>query len=255
MALAILFQKDDSVVILDAVQRYGKTRTSKLSSHPIDKSAVITDHISKENPKFEFKGIVSSADFHSPSVTDPELYSKVTDPPEDTELAIFNESGGSLSDLLPSSVAGIFEGNEVEVTTDDFRGYNHIEARNRLNDAWDQSELVTLLDYDYDFSTGRSVDVKEVEDCVITRFEDVEEIETGDSLSANFTIEKIRYAYLKDTQIEGDPEDPDTDDDASSEDQDGGSLDQEGSVDKWWEGSSVQQGIDSVTDIIGGAFK
>ena len=255
MALAMLFE-DDSVVIFDAVTRYNKSLSSSISTHPIDKSASISDHIFKENPVFTFSAVVSSADFHSESVRSPDLLSEYTvssyynNPVNPTTIS---DSGSFLSDLIPSSVAQIFNTPEASIDMDPFRGYSHVIARDRFNQAWENSEIVTLLDYDYDFSTGRSVEIKQIENCLIKNFEDVEDSDTGDSLKVNFTLQKVRFAFIQETEIVEQPDD-DIEDDASSEEDAGdqtgnGQLEVEGQA-PFYEGSPIEDVLGNVSNIL-----
>jgi len=259
MALALLFE-DDSVVILDAVTNYNKNLTSTLSKHPVDKSAVITDHIAKQNPEFTFRAIISSADFHSISTRSPELLEQgnvddVYNTP--VEPATITHNGSLVGGLLPSSIAQILDSPAVTVEMDSFRGYSHVEARNRLQQAWEDSEIITLLDYDYDFSTGRSIDVKNVENCIMLRFEDVEDVDTGDALQANFTFQKARFAYIQEADIEEQP-DEDTEDPASPEEDEGdqsegGALTIEGQL-PFYSGSPLEDGLGAVEGLVGDFF-
>lgn len=259
MALALLFE-DESVIILDAVTQYSKTRNSSISKHPIDKSAVISDHVAKDNPVFSIRAVVSSADFHSPLTRNPELLgdnnieAAFNTPVNETVIT----ANDSLLELLPGSIGNIIgSGNNATVEMDSFRGYSHVTAREKFLDAWDKSELVTILDYDYDFSTGRSIDVKQVENCLIRNFEDIEDVDTGDALNANFTFERIRFAYVQETDIAEQP-DPGTQDPASPEESEGDQSDANGLIvsgqDAWYVDSTLEQALQAVESLVGGFF-
>ncbi len=205
MALALLFP-DDSVLYLDAIPNYSKPHSSQVSSHPIDNSANVTDHISKNNRTFTVQGIVSSADFQRE-------YTRSLDILQEFENQIQSEFNNPvspsniqdnfpLSELLPGFVPqNLFGKNEADFETDEFRGYSHETARDLLNEAWDKGYLLTLLDYDYDTNLGRTVNVRQYENLVITNFNDNENVQTGDSLEFNITFQKVRFALLKEVDI------------------------------------------------------
>lgn len=202
MALAFLFE-DDSVMYIDAVESYSKSYSSNIAKHPIDKSAVITDHVSRDNPTFSLKGIISAADFHITYTRSPELLEENIDPAYNAPVdgAVIS-STASLLDYLPGSVQQFLSStNPTTVTVDPFRGFSHQVARDRLNQAWEKSELIILLDYDHDITTGRSVSVRRVEDCLIQNYTDNEDAQTGDSFEFTITLEKVRFAYLKEVDI------------------------------------------------------
>lgn len=208
MALALLFENNDTMY-LDVVTNYSKSKSSSISNHPIDRSSVITDHVSKSNPNISVRAIVSAADFHNTGTRPSELLDGTEDtPPLDSEYNIPVEgititSPSRLLDFLPDSIQNIFGQSQTSsVTSDPFRGYSHQVARDRLNDAWENSELITILDYDYDVQNGKSVSVRSFENCLITRFEDTEDVGTGDSLTANLTFQKVRFAYLKEVDVQ-----------------------------------------------------
>lgn len=207
--LALLFP-DSSTLFLDVVTNFSKARSSSVSSHPVDASSVIADHVSKQNPNYSIRAIISAADFHT-TYTRPEelLEPEEADAPriDDTynnpvDGAVIT-SPSQLLDYLPSSIQNIVGGQDnSSVTLDPFRGYSHQVARDRLQNAWDNSELITILDYDYDIQNGRSVSVRSVQNCIMKRFEDVEQVQTGDSLVANLSFEQVRFAYLKEVDVQ-----------------------------------------------------
>lgn len=206
MALALLWP-DSTVLYLDAVTNYTKSYNSRISNHPIDSSLnVITDHVSKSNPTLTIRGIVSAADFHSTDQRPQELL-------ESTEFSIDSEYNNpvngveisqrsNLLDFLPGSIQQFLGStNPSTVSLDEFRGYSHESARDKLNKAWENSERLTLLDYNVDTFTGRSVSVRSFSDAIIERFEDNEDVETGDSLQFTLTLKKVRIAFIKEIDV------------------------------------------------------
>lgn len=204
MTIALLFP-DDSVFTFDAVLSYAKSYSSNISSHPIDKSATITDHISKNNPTLTIQGIVSSADFHSPITRSYDFTSDFSNNLQNDSPVepITIQDNYPLESILPGFIQErVFDKKDANIAGVDFRGYLHQSARDRLTEAWEQSYTLTVLDYDYEISLGRSVSVRRYTNVVITNFTDNEDLQTGDSIELTITLEKIRYAFIKEVDIQ-----------------------------------------------------
>ena len=205
MALALLFE-DDSVLFMDAVTNYSKGRSSNISNHPIDSASVISDHVSKNNPVFTIRGLISAADFQTTDQRDPQLL-------DSTEFTIDSEYNNpangaeitqrsNLLDFLPGSIQQFLGStNPSTVSLDQFRGYSHQAARDKIERAWENSERLTLLDYDFDIFTGRSVSVRSFDNLIIERYDDNETVDTGDALEFTLTFRKIRIAYIKEIDV------------------------------------------------------
>lgn len=207
MALAIMFE-DDSVAYMDAVTTYSKTKASSVSTHPVDLSSLVTDHVLKENPIFNFRAIISSADFNTTYTRPVELIEGGEDNPPVSPEHNAPVSGAVISapstllDYLPGSIGQIL-GNTItsDVSVDPFRGFTHEMVRDRFLRAWDNSEILTLVDYDFDISFGRYISARVVENCIMTRFEDTESVESGDALIANISLQQVRFATIKEVDV------------------------------------------------------
>jgi len=202
MALALMFE-DDSVLYLDAVINYNKERSNNITSHPVDASGVVSDHVSKSNPRFVIKGVISSADFHNP-FTRPYEFSDTVDREYNTPVEEAHvESLPSLMDFLPGILGQVVGSSNTDIVTlDEFRGYSHQVARERLEQAWEKAEGITLLDYDFDIRTGRYISTRQYENCYILNYSDKEEVGTGDSLAFDLTLNQVKKAYIKESDIE-----------------------------------------------------
>ena len=261
MALAFLFE-DDSVMYIDSVESYSKSYNSNIANHPIDKSAVVTDHVSRDNPSFSLKGVISAADFHSQVTRSNELMSENVDPAYNNpvEGAVITTTS-SLLDYLPGSVQQFISSTDpTTVSVDPFRGFSHQVARERLNRAWGKAELITLLDYDQDIATGRSVSVRRVENCLIQNYTDNEDVQTGDSFEFTITLSKTRFAYLKEVDIRvtkaevADASAGEEDKgDQTQADSNGGDPDDDGSGGTVFRSlPGVESGIEDINSLIGG---
>lgn len=207
MALALLFP-DSSVMYLDAVVNYGRTASSTIASNPLDNLVNITDHVAKNNLSISIQGVVSSADFQEEYTRSFDLLGEygtriTTNYNSSVSEASITDSGDLLGRILDNSLlSGIFgkqHGSTVEM--DPFRGYSHEIARDRLNKAWDQVEEITLLDYNYDNYSGRTVSIRSYEHCFIENLEDTEDAQTGDAFEFRLTLKQVRFATVQKTNV------------------------------------------------------
>ena len=164
MALALLLQ-DDSVFYIDSVSNYQRTKSSVLTSHPIDSKFTISDHVYSNNTIITIKGVISSADFQVPTERSVDLleeFSSSIDPQfrsETVEAQVRTNDG--ILNMLPDTIRQLiqpFPDNFALMSP--FKGYSHVTAKNILNRVKDNNETITLLDYDYDTYAGRSVDTE-----------------------------------------------------------------------------------------------
>lgn len=202
MALALLLP-NSNVIFLDAVQNYTRSRSSDISTHPIDKSASVSDHISKSPINFTLQATVSSADFNSEFsrtgiLTDYDADLLVNNPARDISI----QGDYPLANILPGFISNtIFDKNAGNIDGDTFRGYTHQDIRDALEECWDKQYNITLLDYDYDIALGRSVSIRVHDNLFITNYTDNEDVQTGDSLEFTISFQKIRFALLKEVDI------------------------------------------------------
>lgn len=205
MAIALMFQ-DSSVLYIDAVPSFLKSKSSTIASNPLDNRTVVADHVSKSNPVFTIKGVISSADFQRASTRSLDLLSEYGSqiPSEfNSEVSEVSIGGDSLLSRLFSNsiIESLFHQDTPDVTMDSFRGYSHELARDKLNSVYEACEPVTILDYDYDFHIGRSVSVRLYDNCLIRDFGDNEDPTTGDSFQFDLTFEQVRFAYLEQVEV------------------------------------------------------
>lgn len=205
MALAILFQ-DTSVLYVDATTSYNKTLASNIANNPLDNSTVVADHVAKSNKTFTIQGVISSADFQ-------ETYTRSLDLLTEYGMqipSVFNSEvnetvvgeGSSISRVFSNSIISSILGQQVpDLHMDSFRGYSHEVARDKFNAAWEASESLTLLDYNYDTYSGRTVSVRAYPNCFIENFNDNEDIQTGDSLEFTLTLKQVRFAFFTKVKV------------------------------------------------------
>lgn len=195
----IILKNDNSdFIYLDVVTKYSKNYSSKLSQHPVDGSGVITDHVTKNNPKISLVGSITGADFN---FSKPQLTSEdrsyigigqlliSTDIAREVEVSNDNNP----TNLFPDVVGQFFSDSLPEVTNlSEGRSESYSEKAlvNVLRSFYENKDKLTL----YEFDLGSVVDT--LEDVFITNLDVSEAFESGDAIKFNITLEKATFSYL-----------------------------------------------------------
>lgn len=202
MSLAIMFE-DDTVVFLDAVKNYGRTKSARLTKHRIDKSGDIADHYAQDNKSFSVRGIVSSADFNVPEARgqlwiDEFSQNALTGTAIEAAEASITSSALFGTGQIESAVSNLLGVSVNGVQMDAFRGQVHELVRDKLNSAINNAQSVTLLDMD---NTNGGYLRREA-DLMITRFSDDLDDQSGDALYFDLTLEQARWALITEVDVE-----------------------------------------------------
>lgn len=212
MSIALKIGDDESEVqgflYLDAVTMYSKSLKGRVSSHPVDSGANIADHFIAENPKFSLRGVVSDVEISG--VSDMvNLEGRV--PMNAISLPATPLIQGQEKSLqyLPSAVRQFFERKEATVGVSDATTPSNIPAvealfrqlmtglsYNQTDRRWrNKMTLTTLYEMNgYNFSNAHT-------DLVITSVEFSEDPDSGDALYLDISLEKVRFATLKSTEL------------------------------------------------------
>lgn len=211
MTIALKIGNEDSQVqgfiYLDAVTRYDKDLSGKVTSFPVDSGANISDHYIANNPKFTIEGVVSDVDITGGSA----LVSLDNQKPLNSRNApttVQITPQQSALQFLPASVKQFFERSNSAVAVDAFtqtnipvvemlfeelmRGTYYNSADNR----WRHKMTPTTL-YEMDganFSNAKT-------DLIITDVAFSEDPDSGDALRISLTLEKVRFVTLEVTEV------------------------------------------------------
>lgn len=211
MTIALKIGNEDSQVqgfiYLDAVTRYDKDLSGKVTSFPVDSGANISDHYISNNPKFTLEGVISDVDITGGSA----LVSIENQKPlnsrgmPNTAQIVGQENA---LQFLPSVVKQFFERSSSSVSVDSFtqtnipivemlfeelmRGTYYNSADNR----WRNKMTPTTL---YEMDGSNFVSAKT--DLIITNVGFSEDPDSGDALKISLTLEKVRFVTLEMTEV------------------------------------------------------
>jgi hypothetical protein len=215
MSLAIKFGDNDDpnqlsgFIYFDVVTKYAKQLSGKVTSHPLDAGANITDHYISENPKFSISGVISSADISgipSQILIDGETPLNVN--PQAGAVVVNDSFTGVLE--FASSIGPQFSNSKPEMVAVD--STQRTEYRDQINALI--TKLMTGLVYNeqekklrnrmtlitlYEF-VGDILNI-ESNDLVMTSCTFEEDPDTGSGLYVAMTLEQVSFVTLQKTEL------------------------------------------------------
>lgn len=212
MTIAITFgemsnpQSLAGAIYFSATTDYSRTFKGKLTEHPIEAGAKITDHFVSDNPVIKVSGIISSVDFSNiPSMIVVEDMQVINNQPPPTPVTVLDK-GGTLRSLIPDVVTqfmpNILESNiqidgvERENKRDEIEsflkelmsGLIYNEERSRWENRMTLSKMFMVDGYNptllYDELVCTSIDIRESAD-------------TGDELNLSMVFEQPKFVTLE----------------------------------------------------------
>jgi len=199
-------------VYFDAVSLYTRNFRGQVTKHPVDGGGRITDHFIKENPIYNISAVISGVDVSGENLlisdTDglvPFNYDPVI------QQASVGDSGlvNKLKRFIPNSIGQFIpdaDGDDVTLqaerddkTADVDSLLQNLLTGKRFNPVTNQLDpyvqVVRLYEYS-DFGIA-----KIVEDLVLTSFVVREDVNTGEGLFCELTLEQVEFVSLERTEI------------------------------------------------------
>lgn len=217
MTLALRWGIDETeevggFIYFDAVSLYTRNFRGQVTKHPVDGGGRITDHFIKENPVYNISAVISGVDVSGENLlisdTDgvvPFNYDPVI------EQAIVEDTGlvNKLKKFIPNSIGQFIPDTESEVVTLQAERNNKaldvdallqgLLTGKRFNPATNQLDpyvqVVRLYEYT-DFGIA-----KIVEDLVLTSLVIREDVNTGEGLFCDLTLEQVEFVSLQRVEV------------------------------------------------------
>ncbi|MCK9530503.1 MAG: hypothetical protein M0R77_08080 [Gammaproteobacteria bacterium] len=211
MALAIKFgdltdtTSVSGAIYFDAVTEYKKNYSGRVTDHPIEAGASVSDHYISNNPKIQIAGVISSVDFSNiPSqlILDGDPVINNNDQPSAVSVGGL---GGKLRQFLPGVVTQFLPQVNPSVSVDQSERTDHKDTIDQL-----MKELMNGLYYDtqkgkwvnrmtpitlFDVFGGFPFPV--MQDLIVVKFSSEESVENGDALVFNMELEQVRFVSLE----------------------------------------------------------
>jgi len=210
MSLAIKFGSSTDPAVLsgaiyfDAVTKYSKDFSGRVTEHPLEAGASISDHYISSNPKYSISGVISSVDISNiPSmikIDDQEVMNNSEEP-----LPVSVEDTSGLRKFLPGVLDQFFGQVKPTVRLDDSERMNYKMsfenffellmsglAYNEKRKKW-ENRMTTATLYEMQGFTP----VKPIPNLVVTSIKLDEDEESGDALFVSMTLEHVNFVTLE----------------------------------------------------------
>lgn len=205
------FDSDDNnagFIYFDAITASSQSYRGQVTSHPVDGGGNITDHFIRENPVFQFSGIITGTDLSSSSflIKDEAGGSAFNAKQEPISISVTN-AGSKLLQFLPASIGQFLDKQDANLVFDpeirtDLRYeiacrdliVNLIQGISYNKETQQIENKINLIDlYEFDDINIRRI----TSNLVITNFNVNESPESGDALFFDITLEQVEFATLK----------------------------------------------------------
>lgn len=215
------FESDDNnagMIYFDAITASSVNYRGQVTKHPVDSGGNISDHFIRENPVFQFSGVITGTDLSSSSflIKDEAGGSAFNAKQEPISIAVTNASSNLLQ-FLPASIGQFFDKQEANILLDqDSRTdlnyeiacrdliVNLIQGISYNKETQQIENKINLIDlYEFDDVNIRRI----TNNLVITNFNVNETPESGDALFFEITLEQVEFATLKREAIPQDVKD------------------------------------------------
>lgn len=215
MSLAIKFGDDtdpnqlSGFIYFDVVTKYSKQLSGKVTSHPLDAGAKITDHYVSENPKYTIVGVISSADISGI----PQKINVDGEGPLNVSFqpgpAIVNDAFSGVLNFSPNTANQFLQSSQESVSVDTTQRTDYNRQINSLMEAVmtglvydDQAKklknrmtLITLYEFMNEILWA------EADDLVLTGFSFDEDADSGNGLFVTMQLEQVSFVTLQKTEL------------------------------------------------------
>lgn len=195
-------------VYFDAITASSANYRGQVTKHPVDSGGNITDHFIRENPVFQFTGIISGTDLSSSSyLVKDENGSPAFNAKEEPLSISVSNTGSKLLQFVPASVGQFLNKQEPEIEVDaqtrtDLQYeiacrdiiVNLIQGISYNKETQQIENKINLVDlYEFDDTNIRRI----TNNLVLTNFSVNESPESGDALFIDLTLEQVEFATLR----------------------------------------------------------
>lgn len=214
MSLALRWGNDNEegggFIYMDSVTAYTQNYSGKVTSHPVDGGANISDHFVKENTKITLSAVITGVDISTGTYLIQDLVGNAPFNSEQAPNAVsVNSTDQSvLKKFIPDSIGQFLSDSTPEVVVDSRRTDLLEQIRQALIDLtsgvlfnektgqFDPNiQIVRLFEYD------KTLLRKVINNLVMTNLIFKEDPNTGYGLYCDMTFEQITFAFLKKTTI------------------------------------------------------
>lgn len=214
MSLALRWGNDNEegggFIYMDSVTAYTQNYSGKVTSHPVDGGANISDHFVKDNNKITISAVITGVDISTGTYLIQDLVGNAPFNSQEapTAVSVNSTDQSVLKKFIPDSIGQFLSDSTPEVIVDSRRTDLLEQIRQALVDLtsgvlfnektgqFDPNiQIVRLFEYD------KTLLRKVINNLVMTNLIFKEDPNTGYGLYCDLTFEQITFAFLKKTTI------------------------------------------------------
>ncbi|MDD1007273.1 hypothetical protein M5G27_07235 [Pseudomonas shahriarae] len=214
----VIVTNTSDVIYFDAITRITESYSSAISKHPLSNGSLITDHTTRENPRYSISAVLSDADFN---VSRPSALGAMPAFSFDTGDRVSTDANGlymprdkqyknstqvvtpvqitnvgSINKILPEVIAQFTKDTiPTAIVTPQEKSKTSRAVKRQLISMWDNSEQFQVVELLGGLTVGT------YGPCVFTNITFEEDAQTGEGVFPNMTFEEVTYATTKNISV------------------------------------------------------
>lgn len=197
------------LIYFDAVTQYGRDFSGQVSSHPIANGSLISDHYTRQNPKYHISAVISGVDISTWTYLIRDSEGMAPNNIYDNAPVSVSGVDSSIVKYLPDVFGQFFELDSSVVKFDTARtDYTpQVEASlirlmegfiyDPSTNFW-RSNVQLLTLYEFDGVLMKNM----IPNLVATSMRFQEDVNTGDALTVSIDLEQISYSFLQRVKLD-----------------------------------------------------
>lgn len=191
------YEFSQGFIYFDAVTSFEESLTGAVSTHPIDGGGVITDHFTRENPRFTMSAIISGVDisYHGRVVQD-DVGNEALNSTASPDAVRINSKGNPLLKFVPDTIGQFFTPSKPMIVMSIQTPETIQQVKETLEGYFKNPSPVQLFEYDLS-----NLKLKPKDSLIMTSINFKEDSDSGDGLYCDITFEQVTFTDTQTTQI------------------------------------------------------
>lgn len=197
------------LIYFDAVTQYGRDFSGQVSSHPIANGTQISDHYTRQNPKYNISAVISGVDISTWTYLIRDSEGMIPHNTYDNSPVSVSGASEGIMKYLPDVLGQFFEPESSVVKFDTSRtDYTpQVEASlirlmegfayDPSSDFW-RSNVQLLTLYEFDGVLMKNM----IPNLVATNMRFQEDANTGDALTVSIALEQVTFSFLQRVKLD-----------------------------------------------------
>ncbi len=191
------YEFSQGFIYFDAVTSFEESLTGSVSSHPIDGGGTITDHFTRENPRFTMNAIISGVDisYHGRVVQD-EDGNEALNSSASPDAVRINSKSNSLLKFVPDTIGQFFTPSKPMIVMAAQTPDTIQQVKETLEGYFINPSSIQLFEYDLG-----NLKLKPRDNLIMTSISFKEDAESGEGLYCDISFEQVTFTNTQTTQI------------------------------------------------------